>query len=98
MAEQNQTLVERSLRGEKLTFEERREMWISISPSITADEFDAIWAYSHDRESLVPKVGEMAPDFEIDVLDRQRQRTGETMLLSSHRGKRPVGIIFGSYT
>jgi hypothetical protein len=98
MADQNSTLVERSMRGEKLTFEERREMWISISPGITADGFDEIWAYSHNREDIVPKVGEMAPDFEVDVLDRQRQRTGETMRLSSHRGKQPVGIIFGSYT
>lgn len=98
MAEQELTLEQRSLRGEKLTFEERRELWISISPGITAGEFDEIWAYSHNRESIVPKIGEMAPDFEVDVLDRQRRRTGETMRLSSHRGERPVGIIFGSYT
>ena len=73
-------------------------MWVSISPSITADEFDEIWAYSHNRETIVPKVGEIAPDFEIDTLDRHRKRTGETVRLSNHRGKRPVAPIFGSYT
>jgi hypothetical protein len=41
----------------------------------------------------VPKVGEMAPDFELtDVTGTQ------TIRLSDFRGKRPVVLLFGSFT
>ena len=49
------------------------------------------------RQARVPQPGDDAPDFEIDVLDRDRQRTGETVQLSALRGK-PVALMFGSYT
>jgi hypothetical protein len=39
------------------------------------------------------KVGDMAPDFKLATLDGKQQVT-----LSSFRGKRPVALIFGSYT
>ncbi len=39
------------------------------------------------------KVGTLAPDFELKVLDGEG-----TMKLSSFRDKRPVVLIFGSYT
>lgn len=97
MAEQELTLEERAMQGATLTPEERREMWLAISPNLTSETFDAMMARNRAREAGVPKVGDMAPDFEADVLDRQRKRTGETMRLSDHRGT-PVGIIFGSYT
>lgn len=48
-----------------------------------------------DRNS--PQVGEEAPDFELERLDRSGRRSSETLRLSSLRGK-PVGLIFGSYT
>jgi len=44
-----------------------------------------------------PKVGEPAPDFELELLDARGNRTSETMRLSSHFGK-PIGLVFGSYT
>lgn len=44
-----------------------------------------------------PKVGEAAPDFQLERLDPQGQRTGEMVKLSSHFGT-PIGLIFGSYT
>ncbi len=40
-----------------------------------------------------PRVGEMAPDFELPAMDGST-----TMRLSAHRGARPVILIFGSYT
>ena len=41
-----------------------------------------------------PRRGEMAPDFELALADKPEQ----TVKLSSFRGKRPVALIFGSYT
>jgi hypothetical protein len=38
-------------------------------------------------------VGDMAPDFEL-----KRLHSSETVKLSSFRGKKPVALIFGSYT
>ncbi|MGE3993871.1 hypothetical protein [Pseudorhodoplanes sp.] len=75
---------------------ERRKVWLQIS-DITEAEFEAHMAEEKAREAIVPKVGSEAPDFVADVLDRQRQRTGEKVQLSALRGT-PVGIIFGSYT
>lgn len=39
------------------------------------------------------RVGEAAPDFSLRTIDR-----GTEVTLSSHRGRRPVVLIFGSYT
>ena len=64
---------------------------------LSTDEFDALRAGQMARQVDVPETGSMAPDFEIDVYDRQRRRTGDQIRLSSLRGK-PVGLIFGSWT
>ncbi|MBT5050424.1 MAG: hypothetical protein HOM58_18130 [Rhodospirillaceae bacterium] len=48
-----------------------------------------------DRDS--PQVGDVAPDFELELLSASGGRTGEMMKLSGLRGK-PVGLVFGSYT
>ena len=37
--------------------------------------------------------GDLAPDFTLPTLDRSSRVT-----LSSHRGQRPVVLVFGSYT
>ncbi len=49
------------------------------------------WQLEHDAKA--PKVGDMAPDFElVDV-------TGERIVrLSSFRDERPVALVFGSFT
>jgi hypothetical protein len=49
------------------------------------------WQNKYDP--LAPKVGDVAPDFELyDV-------NGENPIrLSDHRDKKPVALIFGSYT
>ena len=49
------------------------------------------WQHALDPES--PKIGDLAPDFELQDPD------GEVHIrLSDFRGKRPVALIFGSYT
>jgi hypothetical protein len=50
-----------------------------------------------ERDRHSPKVGEVAPDFELELLSPTGQRTDERLSLSSLRGK-PVGLIFGSFT
>ncbi len=46
-----------------------------------------------DADKL-PKVGSMAPDFELPMLGMK----DTTVKLSSLRGKQPVALIFGSWT
>lgn len=79
-----------------MTIEERRKVWLQIS-DMTEEEFDAMFARQRARQERVPKVGDEAPDFELDVLDRQKKRTGGKVGLSRLRGK-PVALVFGSYT
>ncbi len=79
-----------------LSFEEKKKHWLEIS-DISEEEFNAWHATQKARQVHVPQPGSTAPDFEIEVLDRERKRTGETVRLSNLRGK-PVGLMFGSYT
>ena len=49
------------------------------------------WQKRYDK--VAPKVGDIAPDFELrDVAGQNPVR------LSEFRGERPVGLIFGSFT
>ena len=48
-------------------------------------------------ETKSPKLGEPAPDLELEKLDAQGNRTGQMARLSDHFGK-PIGLVFGSYT
>ena len=59
-----------------------------------ASTFLAEWM-PHEAASVKP--GEPAPDFTLPYLDGYGQ-TGATMTLASHFGRRPVALIFGSYT
>jgi peroxiredoxin len=52
-----------------------------------------VQGWQKNNNPNVPKVGEMAPDFELtDVTGTQ------TVRLSDFRGKRPVVLLFGSFT
>jgi hypothetical protein len=42
--------------------------------------------------------GEAAPDFTLPWLGAKPAGAGERLTLSSHFGRRPVALIFGSYT
>ena len=49
------------------------------------------WQKQHDKRA--PKVGDVAPDFEL------READGESSIrLSDFTGKKAVALIFGSYT
>ena len=45
-------------------------------------------------EDGVPKPGEMAPDFKLPILGKKKG----SVQLSRFKGKKPVALIFGSYT
>ena len=79
-----------------LSFPEKRKVWLEIS-DMSADEFDAMMATQKARQTAALKVGDEAPDFKIERLDRSKKRTGEFVKLSDLRG-RPVALAFGSYT
>jgi peroxiredoxin len=49
------------------------------------------WQRQYDPQA--PKVGDLAPEFEL------RDSNGENLVrLSDFKGKKPVGLIFGSFT
>ena len=55
------------------------------------DKEVAGWQVEHNPN--VPKIGEMAPDFQLS------DQTGEkTVRLADFRGKKPVVLVFGSFT
>ncbi len=80
-----------------MSMEEKKKVWIEISDHLTEESFDAMMAAHSAREVNLPKVGDMAPDFRIERLDRDRKRTGDYVQLSALRG-RPVALLFGSFT
>jgi peroxiredoxin len=50
-------------------------------------------AWQQKYETSAPKVGDLAPDFELyDIRNEQSVR------LSDVKGEKPVALIFGSYT
>lgn len=61
------------------------------------EQYEAMVRERSLRDQSAPKVGEPAPDFEIERLTPAGKRTRETFRLSSTRG-RPVALVFGSYT
>jgi hypothetical protein len=92
----NLSLEQRAMQGAAMTPEERKRMWLAISP-ITEAQFDAMRAEQEARQARVPQPGALAPDFELEVVTRERKPTGERVCLSALRGQ-PVGLVFGSYT
>lgn len=96
MSESKLSPEQRAMQGASLIMEERKKLWLSIS-DISEAQFDALQAGQRARQARVPQTGTKAPDFELDVLSRERGRSREKVRLSSLRGK-PVGLVFGSYT
>lgn len=90
------TREQRAMRHADASLDERKRRWLAIS-DISEQEFDRLWERQRARQAEVPQPGQPAPDFELDVLDRDSRRTGRTVRLSALRGK-PVALIFGSYT
>ena len=50
------------------------------------------------REAASAQPGEPAPDFTLPWLPGSGEGRGGHLTLSAHFGKRPVALIFGSYT
>ena len=77
-----------------IVWEQEDAMDLSATITANAKEWrthELEWQRENDRRS--PKVGDLAPDFEL------QDPTGQTAVrLSSFRGKRPVALVFGSYT
>ncbi len=78
-----------------MSFADKLKGWLEVCEYMAAADFDALFADNKARQSRVPAVGEAAPDFEVERLDRARQRTGEFVRRSAWRG-RPVALAFGS--
>jgi len=59
-----------------------------LAPQLQA-AIDAVIA----RDEMGPAVGQQPPDFNLKLMG-----SAERVRLSSFRGKRPVALVFGSYT
>jgi hypothetical protein len=92
----NLSLEQRAMQGAAMTPEERKKMWLSIS-DISEAQFDALQTEQKARQVRVPQPGTIAPDFELDLVTRDRRPTGEKIRPSALHGQ-PVGLVFGSYT
>ena len=86
----------KDLNWAELSFPEKRDVWLQIS-SMSAEEFDNMMAGQKARQNQVPKVGEDAPDFNLERLDRNKKRTGDFVRLSDFKSQ-SVALVFGSYT
>lgn len=64
---------------------------------LTRGQYEAMVRERSLRDQTAPKVGELAPDFEIERLTPAGKRRGEMFRLTLQRGK-PVALVFGSYT
>lgn len=75
------------------------ERWekLNLAREAYLEDYEAMVRERALRDRSAPKVGEAAPEFEIERLTPEGKRTGETLRLSSTRGK-PVALVFGSYT
>jgi len=82
--------------GNGMSREEKRAIWLEIS-NMTEEEFDSMMLHHRDHQAGGPKVGALAPDFTAEVLGMGRERTGESVTISSKRGG-SVALVFGSYT
>ncbi len=51
-----------------------------------------------EAEAASVQEGEPAPDFTLPWLEESGAGRGAALTLSDHFGKRPVALIFGSYT
>ena len=61
-----------------------------LAPEVIAEGLEA------ERHSV--QVGEPAPDWSLPWLPGPTAGPGERLTLSQHIGKRPVALVFGSYT
>jgi len=68
-----------------------------VARSLTRGTYKGVRAECVERERYAPKPGKIAPDFTIEWLSSDGNRTNEMFQLSKSRGK-PLAFIIGSYT
>lgn len=66
---------------------------MAFTAAMEPDRRTALMQFLAERETLAPAVGADAPDFKLP-----RIGISEQVQLSSFRGRKPVALIFGSYT
>ncbi len=66
---------------------------MEFTASMEPERRTAMMQFLAERETLAPEVGSDAPDFKLPRLG-----SAEQVQLSSFRGRKPVALIFGSYT
>ena len=92
MAIKSGVLIKEPIKSVEQDIENKINEW-----GISREEYDRLQAVKLQRESRIAPVGAMAPDFELELLSSNGERTSETVKLSSLHG-RPVALAFGSYT
>ena len=70
---------------------------LSARFGLSAVEIQELFDDRIARERRAPQIGQTAPDFSLELIDAEGQRTGKNQRLSDCRGQ-PVALIFGSYT
>lgn len=65
--------------------------------NISPEDYIKVKELANEREKRVPRIGDPAPEFELERLTDDGKRTDQVVRLSSLRGK-PVLLYFGSYT
>jgi hypothetical protein len=63
----------------------------AAQPVLPAKAKQVMAEMGHGEGTL--RVGDVAPDFEL-----KRAKAGESVRLSAFRGKKPVALVFGSFT
>ncbi len=66
---------------------------MAFTAAMAPERRTAMMQFLAERETLAPAVGADAPDFELPRLGG-----AERVRLSAFRGRKPVALIFGSYT
>jgi hypothetical protein len=79
-----------------LSIEEKKRIWLEVNDFSEA-QLDEMRDFNRERLSRAPKLGDPAPDFELERLGPNRKGTGEYVKLSALCGK-PVALVFGAYT
>ena len=69
------------------------ERMMAFTAAMAPERRGAMMQFLAERETLAPAVGAEAPDFELRGLG-----SSDLVRLSSFRGRKPVALIFGSYT
>ncbi|MDJ0849314.1 MAG: hypothetical protein QNK04_13145 [Myxococcota bacterium] len=69
-----------------------------LEKAVSHPEAKAVISELMAREPAVVGQGDRAPDFTLPWLSGSHPGDRDTMTLSDHFGKRPVALVFGSYT